>query len=161
MTGEPAPDVLDEVRSLQQLARGVVHGAHQAELRTTAFEPVVWTAIPLHHQPCLRHRLSAPEQPLNRSTADLDLLVLTKLLGEVLVVEASVSVSPKPDDLITHGIGDSVRGSSSGVAMVHTAVSLLLVPTLLLILPIGMVPGVPLVASAMMILVAIQMFFGI
>ncbi len=51
--------LLDEMGSLEQLARRVVHRAHQTQHRTTSFEPIMSAPVPQDHQSRLRLTIPA------------------------------------------------------------------------------------------------------
>src|SRR6185503_12352375 len=61
--------LIDEVSSGQELARGIVDGAHQSQHRPALLEPVVTAAVPKEHQPFLRLAITPPTMPTGTALA--------------------------------------------------------------------------------------------
>jgi len=133
--------LVDEVSARKELAGRVIDRCHQAQVGASAFEPVVSAPVPEDHLTRLRTTIPAPpmlrgstssnrlnailsEDASYRGSRNVDLLDLRKLLGEVLVVETSVSAFPELNDACANRLRRFVTRSSACIAVNYALVTL-------------------------------------
>src|SRR6185295_11958142 len=127
-----------KVSARQQLACCIVDGSNQAQARSTAFEPVMATAIPQNHlaglrttiatlpilrRPASTHSLDADfaQNATNRRARDPQSFDLEKLLGEVLVVESTITLASQLNDPRANELDDAMLRMSACIAVQHSS----------------------------------------